>query len=353
LLGIDPKAARYTWTAALILLLLGAIYIIRETLIVFMIALLFAYLLYPLMDLIDRRLTSKTRTPALAMTFVIVIGALAIFVSAIGTVVADEAANLAKEAPAFLERMRQNPGPDASGVGSIKSQLSGAAEVQLREHYGDIAAAVPRISLRILSASRNLIYIVIIPILSFFILRDGRGIRDSFIEMLDDHRQAARETLADIHTLLLQYMRALLFLCCATFFSFAIVLSAMGVPYAILLAAIAFPLEFVPVVGPLGSAIIIIAVSAVTGYPHMLWLLAYLGLYRMFEDYVLSPHLMSRGVELHPLLIIFGVFAGGEIGGIAGIFLSIPILAMLRLLYHNLRKLRNSRHLRPVTRDAG
>jgi predicted PurR-regulated permease PerM len=200
----------------------------------------------------------------------------------------------------------------------------------------------------VLSASRNLIYVIIIPILSFFILRDGRSIRDSFIDMLDSGQEAARETLADVHTLLLQYMRALLFLCCATFVSFSIVLSAMAVPYAILLAAIAFPLEFVPMVGPLTAAIIIVVVSVVTGYTHIVWLIVYLGLYRLFQDYVLSPHLMSQGVQLHPLLIIFGVFAGGEIGGVAGIFLSVPTLALMRLLYHHLSKVRAARRLRTV-----
>jgi predicted PurR-regulated permease PerM len=338
LLGIDPKAARYTWSAALVLLLLATIYVIRETLIVFVIALLFAYLLYPLMDLIDRHMTSKTRTPALAITFLLVIGILAVFGSLIGSVVANQAANLAQEAPVFLDRLSQNPAPAPQGVKSLTSRVTGALEGQLRQHYGDIVSTLPRLSLRILSASRNLIYVIIIPILSFFILRDGRGIRDSFLEMLDSGQQAAkktaRDTLDDVHTLLLVYMRSLLFLCCATFISYSIVFSAMGVPYAILLAATAFPLEFVPMVGPLTAALIIIVVSVVTGYPHMLWVVVYLGLYRLFQDYVLSPQIMSKGVEMHPLLIILGVFAGGEIGGVAGIFLSVPILALIRLLYH-------------------
>jgi len=150
------------------------------------------------------------------------------------------------------------------------------------------------------------------------------------------------------HALLLLYMRSLLFLCCATYVSFSIVLSAMGVRYALLLASIAFPLEFVPLVGPLSAAVIIIAVSAVSGYPHILWLIIFLGIYRMFQDYVLQPHLMSKGVELHPLMVIFGVFAGGEIGGVAGIFLSVPILALIRLLYHRIKKVQFARQVRAL-----
>ena len=53
----------------------------------------------------------------------------------------------------------------------------------------------------------------------------------------------------------------------------------------------------------------------------------------MFQDYVLSPHLMGQGVELHPLLVLFGVFGGAEVAGVAGSFLSVPVLAMARILY--------------------
>ena len=317
------------------------VYLIRETLLVFVIALLFAYLLYPLMDLIDRHLTSKTRTPALAITFVLVIGILAVFGDF-------RSGRWSPIRPRIWPRRRRCfwsgsariPRRARKAVRSLNSQVTGLIEAQLRQHYGDIVSQCRVLALRVLSASRNLIYLIIIPILSFLILRDGRQIRDSFSKCSTAGSEAARETLADVHELLLQYMRALLFLCCATFVSFSIVLSAMGVPYAILLAAIAFPLEFVPLVGPLTAAVIIIAVSIVTGYAHVLWLVDFPRCYRLFQDYVLSPLLMSKGVELHPLMIIFGVFAGGEIGGVAGIFLSVPVLALIRLLYHRFKKVR-------------
>jgi predicted PurR-regulated permease PerM len=184
----------------------------------------------------------------------------------------------------------------------------------------------------VIAASSNLIDLVIIPILAFFILKDGRELRSMLLGMFDRERAKLDSLLDDAHTLLLQYMRALLLLCLATFTTFSIVLNLMGVPYAMLLASIAFMLEFIPLVGPLAAAGLILAVSFSAGFPHILWVAAFLGVYRMFQDYVLSPQLMKRGVELHPLAVIFGVFAGGEIGGVAGIFLSVPLLALFRLV---------------------
>jgi len=327
------------------LLLIGLVYLISGTLIVFVTALLLAYLLYPLMDLIDRHLPSKTRTPALALTYLMFIGLFVTFLVLIGVRVADQATSLAKSAPAFLSQLQQPPPSGPQPLKSLRMQISSLAQEEIRTHYDQIASVVPKLTLEVLSASRNLIYLVIVPILSFFILRDGRSIRDSFLDMFDGNREMARDILMDIHTLLLQYMRALLFLCCNTFVVFSIVLSAMQVPYALLLASIAFPLEFIPLVGPLVAAAIVLFVSMVAGYSNILALVIFMAIFRILQDYVVSPKLMSRGVELHPLMVIFGVFAGGEAGGIAGVFLSVPTLALIRMLYHHLGKTRAARRI--------
>jgi predicted PurR-regulated permease PerM len=351
LLGIDPRAARYTWTSLVVLLLLWVTYLIRESLFIFVVSLLFAYLLYPLMDLLERRFSAKTRTPALAMTYVVVLIALVALVAPVTSVVAMQAANLASQAPSFLERLRKHPpGPteNATGVKSIESQIVALAEDELQKHYGDVASVVPQVTLKVLAASQNLIFLIIVPILSFLILRDGRQIRDGFLNLFHAQRANLQETLADAHHLLLLYMRALLILCCATLVTFSIVFSLMGVPYAVLLAAIAFPLEFIPLVGPLIAALIIIAVCIVSGYAHVWWVVIFLGVFRLLQDYALSPALMSHGVEVHPLLVIFGVLAGGELAGIPGIFLSVPVIALLRLVFHRLRSLQKKRVTSPV-----
>src|SRR5204862_6324710 len=115
-----------------------------------------------------------------------------------------------------------------------------------------------------------------------------------------------------------------------------------GVPYAMVLAAIGGTLEFIPVVGPLAGGVIVVSVALFTGYPHP-WLLAGFVLgWRLVQDYVSSPQIMGRGIEVHPALVIFGVIAGGEIGGPAGMFLSVPVIAALRVIWRRVRTLRQT-----------
>ena len=351
MLGLDARAARYTWTAAVVLLSIGGVYLLRHTLFIFVIALLFAYLLSPLVNLIDRSMPTRSRTAALAITYVVFVALLVLFGFFIGSRVAEQAAALTQKLPdlaASLSKPAPVPLPEA--VQSLKQQVVGKIQDLVREHYNDILAQVPKLSLKVLAAAGNLIYVVIVPILAFFFLKDARHIRAGILGYFEDgpHRLLIQGMLADFHVLLAQYMRALMILCFATFVFYSIFFSIMGVQYGILLAAIAFPLEFIPMIGPLSAAIIILVVAGATGsslWPILLFLIAY----RLFQDYVLQPHLMSSGVELHPLLVIFGVFAGEELAGIAGAFLSVPVLALLRVFYIRIERLRTARREETVS----
>src|SRR3954466_5399070 len=103
MLGIDSRAARYTWSAAAVLLLLALVYIVRKTLFIFILAVLFAYLLSPLVNLLDRLFgASKRRTPALALSYVILVGMMVLAATQIGSRVANEAKDLTKALPARI-----------------------------------------------------------------------------------------------------------------------------------------------------------------------------------------------------------------------------------------------------------
>jgi len=323
--GIDVKAARATWTAALTLLSLAAVYAIRGTLIVFAVALLFAYLLFPLVDWVSGRFSPKHRTPALALSYLLVLGILAAAAIGIGSRVVAETRELVAHPPDvggfFLQLALAHP---------TLSPTIEAVQGHIRQQLGELVSAAPRFGLRVLAASANLIDLVVIPILAFFMLKDGARLSASFLALFPagSSRAEAKRALSEIHSVLLSYMRSLLLLCCIVLIVFSAVLSVMGVPYALLLASIAFLGEFVPLLGPITAAVVILAVAALSGYPHFWWVAIFLGAFRLSQDYIVGPRLMGREIELHPIVVILGVLGGAEIGGVAGVFLSIPLLAL-------------------------
>ena len=342
MLGIDARAARYTWTATLILLLLCLVYLMRTTLFVFIVALLFGYLLSPLVDVIDRFLpASRTRTPALAIAYLIFIAVLFVGITQIGSRAVEEANSLAKSMPALLTRFEQPSDSASADLNSLKAQIVQKVKEQLARSSGDIISSLPRAGAKILSVAGNLVYVFLVPILGFFFLKDGHEMRQRFLELIDDDRRRAMmdDLLADVNLLLAHYMRALLILSLATFTSYSIFFSILGVPYSILLAALAGTLEFIPTIGTVSAAAIIFIVTAVSGGP-VLGALTFLVVYRLLQDYLLSPLLMRAGVKLDPLLVLFGVFAGAELAGVPGAFLSVPVLAFVRFIYRRIRQQR-------------
>jgi predicted PurR-regulated permease PerM len=111
------------------------------------------------------------------------------------------------------------------------------------------------------------------------------------------------------------------------------VFSLLRVPYALALGLAAGVMEFIPVVGPLLGAAAILGVAFLANYHHLLVVASFLGVWRLVQDYVTTPRLMGGKLELHPLAVIFAVLVGGEIGGVIGVYLSIPIAATLRIVW--------------------
>jgi predicted PurR-regulated permease PerM len=350
MLGIDRRAARYAWTVAITLLAICLVYLVRKTLFVFVLALLFAYLLSPLVNLLDRALYgNRTRGLALGLAYIIFVGVVVLIGSQIGSRVVAQANSLGQRLPMLVESWQKGSQNPPTAATSLRDQLLDRAKAEIAARSGDIVSVVSRAGLKALTAAEDLLYIVVIPILAFFFLKDAQVIRQRILDLVEEgpRRELIDDVLADIHLLLARYIRNLVLLSLATFTAYTISFSIMGVPYAVLLAVMAGMLEFIPTLGPFAAGAAIVLVGAISGGP-VLAILIFLLAYRVFQDYILSPLLMKQGMELHPLMVMFGVFAGAEIAGVAGAFLSVPVLALVRVMYERIRKGRRAATLTPV-----
>lgn len=342
MLGLDRRAAQAAWTVFLIALLLATIYAVRRTLVIFALALFFAYLLWPVVGFVRRFMPRRmSENTALAVVYVLLVAILVTLGTAVGSQIAEQATNLASRLPDYVDQsatMATMPLPPwlepvrAKALDTLRSQAAnlGKEVVPLLRKAGE----------GILSGLGSLLSIVLIPVLSFFFLKDGAQIRETVVGWISQGQRQPLldDIITDVHLLLGQYIRALVILSAATFVAYSLFLGIIGMPYAVLLAGVAAILEFIPVVGPLSASIVILLVGAFTGFGHLLWLLGFVVVYRIFQDYVLNPYVMGTGVEVHPLLLLFGVLAGEQIAGIPGMFFSVPVIAMLRVVLVRLRR---------------
>lgn len=304
---------------------------------VFATAIFLAYMLAPIVFLVER-FVQKRRTLALGLVYILLIGALVGIGFALIPRLASEATSLATRLPAVLASGKLATLPLPSWAEPVREQVMEALRREAANLQASVVPFIQRASTEILSGVGYLLPVILVPILTFFFLKDARQIRSALLSAFDNGQHTTAELiLNDIHVVLRNYTRTLVILAVASFAAWAIFLSAMGEPYDLLLAGVAGALEFLPVVGPAAALVIIMIVCGIAGAGGLIWILCFWALYRVFQDYVLNPYLMSSGVELHPLLVLFGVLAGEKIGGIPGMFFSVPVLAIGRLALMHLR----------------
>lgn len=344
MLGIDPRAARAAWTVFLVALLVAAAYAIRSTLAVFIIALFFAYLLLPVVGLVER-FTPKQVSPrvALAIVYLALLGAIVALGITLGSRIVDEANSLAARLPDLLKnRQWLEKFPLPAWLEPVRARIVQMLQTELGNGGQDVLPYLKTLGGHLVSGVRYVIYLVLIPILAFFFLKDGREIRENIVGSLVEGKQrlVVDEILEDINLLLGEYIRALVLLSLSSFVAFSMFLGVTGAAYAVLLAGIAAAGEFLPVVGPAAAGIMILLVTGLSGYTHLIWFVIFWVVFRLFQDYVAAPYLMGRGVELNPLLVLFGLLAGEQIAGIPGMFFSIPVIATLRVVFVRLQRVR-------------
>lgn len=324
----------------LILVALGAfIYGARHTLIAFVLAIFFAYLIEPMVSEVERwhAVSRGSRALAIAEVYIVLAVIFAGVVLKVEPYVASEGPHLLSSAPSLLDRV--NPGEIVHKIG-IRQKWSYTtqryAERLLNQYRPAILAGIKQIGLELGAMATETIWAILIPILAIPFLRHRMGIFDFGLKALRLHPPVltfVRSALRDVDNMAAHYIRAQLVLTVLAMVVYTIVLVAAGMQYGALLGVIAGMLEFIPMIGPLLGAIAILGVALLTGF-HPLWtLVLFLGGWRLLQDYFTSPRLMHRTVRLHPFVVIFAVLAGAEIAGFLGVFLSIPLAATFHIIW--------------------
>lgn len=190
---------------------------------------------------------------------------------------------------------------------------------------------------RILGLVTFLPWLILVPILSFFMLKDAEFFRETIVSAFPTTRLRKRIDVlfSDVSQALAAYVRAQLSACVIVGIVCSSGFKLLGSPYPLVLGVGAGIFEFIPLAGPLITAIIAFSVSATVSFKLAVSVLIFLLAFRIVEDYIIYPRLVGHGMEMHPLAIIVAVLCGAEMGGVIGIFLAIPVLALMTVFYRH------------------
>jgi predicted PurR-regulated permease PerM len=350
LLLTDSRTARAIVTVLLFALGLGFLYVARATLIAFLFAIFFAYLMSPMVSRLETLLRGRER--AIAVIYSLLLVLVVVFFVLVGPRVTREGGRLGQSLPTLLNQL--SSGQIAQQIGREHGWNQKSTELVqsfLVNHRDEITELVQRVGLRVAEVAKQAWLFFVVPLLSIFFLKDGRAFSEFLLSAINSRpqREFLENVLNDLNRMLAHFIRAQLTLAALSLVVYSSVLGIMGAPYALVLGTIGGVLEFIPVVGPLAGALIIVGVALLNSYPHWLILISFLGIWRLIQDYVSSPRIMGESMELHPLAAIFGVMAGGEVAGILGIYLSIPVMASLRIVFRRWRLYAEKKKFGPLT----
>jgi predicted PurR-regulated permease PerM len=346
---IDARTSRVLFTVLLFALALGFLYIARRTLIAFLFAVFFAYLMDPAVSRVEKWVRGRTR--AIGLIYLLLVALLITFFFFVGPQIARQGQRLSESLPKLLETV--SSGQIAEQIGKEQGwSLSTRLQVSnlLANHRNELLGLAQRIGLRVADVAQQAWLLIVVPILAAFFLKDGRAFGEVLLSFV--HSRPQREfmegVLGDLNQMLAQFIRAQLTLAVFSFVAYLAFMGLARVPYALVLGTAGGILEFIPVVGPLVAAAVIFSVALLMSYPHWAVLLIFIAGWRLVQDYVISPRIMGQSMELHPLAAIFGVLAGGEIAGVLGIYLSIPIMASLRIVWRRWRLYAEKKRFGPL-----
>lgn len=329
-----------------VVLILWIVVKLTGVILLLVLSIFFAYLVSPLVEFLRRpRRLGKVafaipRAAAIALAYVIILAAIFLAIYLVLPSLGNQFPEFAGQARGYWKtlgersqqlneffRSRRMPGPL---IDAVNNAVPAIIERVSQTVSGFVTATVAYLVF--------LPWLILIPILAFFLLKDAESFRRSALQMLPRGRWRWRgdEFFQDINSTLAAYTRAQLTACLFIGVVCAIGFTLLGLPGGLVMGLIAGALEFVPLIGPLIVAILamLLAILHAGAFSAFLVLL-FLGVLRIAQDYFVYPRLIGQGIHLHPLAVIFAILSGAELAGVAGIFLAIPVVAILTVSYRH------------------
>ena len=343
--------------------LLWVVYRLTTVILLVVLSVFFAYLVAPLVDLVQRPIRFGSRERMMPRGLAIAIVYVALFFG-IGATIYLLAPQLAAQFPEFRQQAVEYYRTITSSSQRLNQYFmqhrmpEGVVKAVNDSVLGLIAKGGEIVSLaveRMLGLIIYLPWLVLIPILGFFLLKDADSFRRSALAMLPRGRLRWRgdEFFQDVNSTLAAYIRAQLTACVLIGVISSVGFALIGMPSPLVLGLIAGVLEFVPLVGPLVVAILAALLALLhSGFGMAFIVLLFLGVLRIVQDYVIYPRIIGTGIHLHPLAVILAILSGAELAGVAGIFLAIPVIAILTVTYRHWLEHRGSETIAEVFEEA-
>jgi predicted PurR-regulated permease PerM len=305
----------------------------------FIIALVLAYLMSPLVDMLSVRLP---RAVSILLVYVLLILAVWAFVAWVSPIIGHQTQELIDSFPQYRTTAEGWFQQFVNFYNSlpISAEVRNSIEQSLRNALGVIGTALQTAvvgTIRAISSAMGFIVgLLIIPFWLFYVLKDkDRGINALNNMLPRSWRSDVWRILRIINGILSSYIRGQLLLGLVVGVAVTIAMIAVGAPYPLILGIISGFTEIIPVIGPVVGAVpgVLLAMFHPEGWFMVLKVLVVYIAVQQLENNLLVPKIQGDSVKLHPSIIMVSLVVGSQVGGFVGLVAAVPVAAMLRDVY--------------------
>ena len=328
-----------TWWGVGAVVFFGCLWLLRDTLLPFVVGCALAYLLDPLADRLERAGLSRilaTIVIALVALLMLVIAALLLvplltqqlvgFVQFIPTLVENVQTFVNETIRPLLNQYI--PGWEkyvpviVSAIGTIGTATSG----QAGEFVNQVTSSA-------MGAVNALMFVIIVPVVMIYMLADW----DRAIEKIDhmlprDHAETIRGLFREVNEVLAGFVRGQVTVCVILAAIYAVALSMVGLQFGFVIGCVAGLISFIPFVGAIGGGVLAVGVAIFQFWSEPLWIVVVGVIFfagQILESNFITPRLVGSSVRLHPVWLLFGLSAFGTLFGFVGLLIAVPTAAAI------------------------
>jgi predicted PurR-regulated permease PerM len=334
----SPFYLRFGITVMTLAILAVGLYFGSGILLPFFFAILLAILLLPVVRFLQRMRLGKIASIGLTIFLtMMVLGSLIYFLSA-------QVGNFIDDFPTLEKRFHQILWSSQKWVQENMNIGMRAQREYINETTENMKTNSPQIiSTTFLTLTGAISYLVFLPIYSFLILYHKDTIKRFLIEICkngDEYK--VRDLLQESQAISQQYLTGLLIELCIVFVLNTTGFLILGIKYAVFLALLSALLNIVPYIGMITANIICMIITIMSSNNTMdgIWVCVILGAVQLVDNNLLMPMIVGNKVKLNAMAIILGVLVAGALAGVAGMFLAIPGLAVLKLVFERVDRLK-------------
>jgi len=299
------------------------------------VAMILVYLLNPLVSGMERR--GLPRIWGTLVTYVVFLGIIGTLVSFIAPVVADQVESFARQGPSLIDQVSEGVRDLAARLGLPIAEAAPGGEGVV-DFFG-----------RLVSFTQGLfgaaVVFIVGPILAFYFLVDLPKIKRGLRAAIPSRKRAELGTVLEkVGRAIGGFFRGQLLVALFVGVASALALWVVGLPFWAVLGLVAGLFNLIPLIGPLIASIVAVLIAFTTdsagggllnleaGWPLAIGSVAALLIVQQIDNHIMSPNIVARTVNIHPVTVMLGLLAGGTLLGLWGMLLAVPVLATAKIL---------------------